>query len=152
MLVVSDMQQSPGPFVVELALRWGDMDSFGHVNNVQFARLFEEARIRAMTAWIGDEADRRYGMVVAHQEIEFVAPLYYSTSPARCEVVISRIGEKSFDYGCRLTAADGTVGALSETTLTVLDLAEGRAAPIPPRLREILETHLGDPVPFRRRR
>lgn len=152
MLVVSDMQRSPGPFVVELALRWGDMDSFGHVNNVQFARLFEEARIRAMTAWVGDEVDDRYGMVVAHQEIEFVAPIYYSTSPAHCEVVVSRIGDKSFDYGCRLVAADGTVGALCETTLTVLELAQGRATSIPPRLREVLQTHLADPVPFRRRR
>lgn len=127
------------------------MDSFGHLNNVQYARLFEEARIRAIAAWVGEERDDRYAVVVAHQEIEFVAPLFYSPEPARCEIWISRLGGKSFDFGCRLATADGTVGALSETTLAVLDAAGGNAAPIPPRLREILQAHLADPVPFRRR-
>ncbi|MFC0315557.1 acyl-CoA thioesterase [Gordonia phosphorivorans] len=153
---MSQMQQDPGPFVVELALRWGDMDSLGHLNNVQFARLFEEARVRAMDSWaerIRSSPERAaVGMVVAHQEIEFAAPLYYSREPVRCEVWISRIGDKSFDFACRLAAADGTVGALSETTLTVLDTSAGTTTAIPDAFREVLTEQVGPPAPFRRRR
>lgn len=30
---------------VEIPMRWGDMDAYGHVNNVNLIRLMEEARI-----------------------------------------------------------------------------------------------------------
>ena len=32
---------------VLLELRWGDMDAYGHINNVTQMRLLEEARVRA---------------------------------------------------------------------------------------------------------
>ncbi len=148
---VSETTENRGVHVVELALRWGDMDSLGHVNNVQFGRLFEEARVRAMEEWFGGERRPGIGMVVAHQETEFAAPLYYSAEPVRCEIWVSRIGGKSFDFGCRLISGDGVLGALSETTLAVLDLATGRALEIPEDLRGLLAAHLGEPVGFRRR-
>ena len=34
-------------------LRWSDMDAYGHVNNVQYLRLLEEARITAFAQWFG---------------------------------------------------------------------------------------------------
>ncbi|MDN6638832.1 MAG: acyl-CoA thioesterase [Yaniella sp.] len=33
--------------VLEIPLRWGDMDAYGHINNVQIVRLMEEARVIA---------------------------------------------------------------------------------------------------------
>ncbi|MGL5850524.1 MAG: acyl-CoA thioesterase, partial [Phycicoccus sp.] len=33
------------PYRVEVPLRWSDMDAYGHVNNVQFLRLLEDARV-----------------------------------------------------------------------------------------------------------
>ncbi len=33
------------PVVLDVAVRWGDMDAFGHVNNTLFFRYFEIARI-----------------------------------------------------------------------------------------------------------
>lgn len=149
---VSETTNSRSVHVVELALRWGDMDSLGHINNVQFARLFEEARVRAMNDWFGGKQSQGYGMVVAHQEIEYAAPVYYSDKPVRCEIWIARIGGKSFDFGCRLSTSEGVVGALSETTLTRIELATNRTAELPEELRAILTEHLREPVPFRRRR
>ena len=32
---------------LEIPLRWGDMDAYGHINNVQIVRLMEEARVLA---------------------------------------------------------------------------------------------------------
>src|SRR5699024_12546065 len=31
--------------VIDIPLRWGDMDAYGHINNVQIVRLMEEARV-----------------------------------------------------------------------------------------------------------
>ncbi len=33
------------PVVVEWDVAWGDMDAYGHVNNVVYFRYFEQARI-----------------------------------------------------------------------------------------------------------
>ena len=32
-------------YVYECALRWSDMDAYGHVNNARFLTLYEEARV-----------------------------------------------------------------------------------------------------------
>lgn len=33
------------PVILEQTVAWGDMDAFGHVNNVQYYRYIESARI-----------------------------------------------------------------------------------------------------------
>ncbi|NLG46342.1 thioesterase family protein [Gordonia sp. (in: high G+C Gram-positive bacteria)] len=136
--------------VIEIQLRWGDMDPLNHINNVQFARIFEEARVRSMNQWFDER--REFSFFIARQEIEFVAPLLYSEAPATVEVWISRIGEKSFDYGYRLRASTGELSALAETTCTTVDLATGRPTPMPASLTAELRRHAGDEVELRRRR
>ena len=39
------------PYRVDVPLRWSDMDAYGHVNNVQFLRLLEDARVVAIREW-----------------------------------------------------------------------------------------------------
>ncbi|MHA2239162.1 MAG: acyl-CoA thioesterase, partial [Candidatus Hodarchaeales archaeon] len=34
------------PVTVQIPVAWGDMDSFGHVNNTKFFKYFETARIK----------------------------------------------------------------------------------------------------------
>lgn len=36
---------------VDIQLRWGDEDAYGHINNVAFLRYLEEARVRIL--WSG---------------------------------------------------------------------------------------------------
>ena len=137
--------------MIEIQLRWGDMDPLNHINNVQYARIFEEARVRAMHEWFG-ERDRGFAFFIARQEIEFVRPLLYDPRPATVEIWISRIGGKSFDYGYRLRSADGELSALAETTCTTVELATGRPTDIPDELVGLLREHTGDEVELRRRR
>ncbi|HNP15801.1 MAG TPA: thioesterase family protein, partial [Terrimesophilobacter sp.] len=35
---------------IPIPLRWGDLDAYNHVNNVQMMRILEEARVRALWA------------------------------------------------------------------------------------------------------
>ena len=47
---MSDTEKTPDelagfPVIISLPVQWGDMDSFGHVNNTLFFRWFESARI-----------------------------------------------------------------------------------------------------------
>ena len=36
------------PYAAQVALRWSDMDAYAHINNVQFLRLLEDARVIAI--------------------------------------------------------------------------------------------------------
>ena len=140
-----------GPVLVDLALRWGDMDALGHINNVQIARLFEEARVRAFHTWFDDERPAGIVMLIARQEIEFTSVLHYSSEPARCEIWVSRVGGRSYDIACRLLGADGAVAALCETTAVLVDAPSGAARAIPAAMRAALERRLGERPPFRAR-
>lgn len=132
-----------GPLQTQIGLRWGDMDLNGHINNVQFARLLEEGRVRAFTRWFPAGADR-LPLLVARQDIEFRAPLYYSTEPVTLSLVVRRIGTSSYTIGSTITAADGTLAAVARTTMVVIDPVSGAPTPIPPSVRAILEANTGD--------
>jgi len=42
--------ENHGRYLVDVPVRWSDMDAYGHVNNVQYLRFFEDARIEAFGA------------------------------------------------------------------------------------------------------
>ncbi|GAA2284461.1 thioesterase family protein [Glycomyces scopariae] len=94
-------------FTTDVALRWSDMDVFGHVNNNKFMVLLEEARVAMMfdTAEAAGITGFREGVVVARHEVDFLLPV---TVPAetRVEVWIERIGNSSFTFAYELFAND----------------------------------------------
>lgn len=136
---------------VAVPMRWSDMDALQHINNVAMLRLLEEARIRFLSANVGRHGEQKVTMFVAHQEIDYLAPLLYSPEPVRIVLHVTRIGRSGFDLGYSVIAADGAVSALAETSMVVVD-GSGRPAPLPAELRTELAGLVGDPVSFRRRR
>ncbi len=82
--------------VVDIALRWGDQDSYGHVNSVAVARLLEEARARvlwgvgsALPPLLPDEATLS---LVSEVSIRYLRVLDYREEPVPIAVTVSRIG------------------------------------------------------------
>jgi acyl-CoA thioester hydrolase len=147
-----------------IAVRWGDMDSYGHVNNVFFIRYLEDTRFALFTPPLGDNApadvppelsvfalfpDGSNGLMAGHR-IEYQAPLNYEDGPITSRLWITRIGNTSFDIGYELGTADRSiVFAIASTTLVVVNTESNRPAELPQRLRDTLAQWLGDPVPFR---
>ncbi|MCD2144669.1 acyl-CoA thioesterase [Gordonia paraffinivorans] len=136
---------------IPIHLRWGDMDINNHINNVQIARLFEEARVRSFHTWIAD-APRNFSFLVVRQDIEFHAPVHYSTHPVTVTSCVGRVGNSSFTMALRLFDKEGVHCASAETTMVVVDPVAGRPAPIQSPLREVLTNSLGRPVEFGGRR
>ena len=69
---------------VNVPLRWSDMDAYGHVNNVQFLRLLEDARVIGFEEWFGqDRSVLDEGILVARHEIEYLAPLLFRRAAHR---------------------------------------------------------------------
>ena len=140
-------------------MRWSDMDAYGHVNNVQYLRFFEDARIEAFGAHrAGEDAGSMLdtGILVARHEIEYLKPLTWRPEPVHIDLWITTLKGAMIEVGYEVYDApvDGprVRYALAESTLVLYDLAADR----PRRLTETdiarLEGLRGGPVPFKARR
>jgi len=70
-------------FVHECALRWSDLDAYGHVNNARFLTLYEEARVAlfflgARKAGLTSFED---GIVIVRHEVDYLRPVTYGRGP-----------------------------------------------------------------------
>ena len=72
-------------------LRWSDVDVYGIVNNVAFARYLEEARVDLIGCMAPSEQDSflRRGSVVVRHEIDYQNPLVHRRGPVEIEVWVS---------------------------------------------------------------
>ncbi|MGI8717477.1 MAG: acyl-CoA thioesterase [Lapillicoccus sp.] len=144
------------PYRVNVPLRWSDMDAYGHVNNVQFLRLLEDARVTGFRQWFSqDRTLLDEGVLVARHEIEYLAPLTFRHAPIAVDMWATKIGAAGFDIGYEVRDphdVGDVLYAVAETTLVLYDFAAAR----PRRMRgeegSVLAEHEGDPVSFRWRR
>lgn len=118
-----------------LETRFGDMDVNGHLNNVAFARLFEETRVRFNRAGATSSTGRS-SFVVAHVAIDYLAEGNYP-APVTVGYAIARIGSSSFTVAMA-AFQDGQCIALCDSVLVHRDPETG-PSPIQPALRERLE-------------
>lgn len=143
-------------------LRWSDMDAYGHVNNVQFLRLVEDARVVAFAAAGSDEGGDlvETGLLVARSEIEYVEPLVYRTAPVAIDLWVTAFAGASFDlqYEVRDDPDPDDPGgkpriyARAESTLVLYDLANHRPRRMRPQERERLESWVDEPFVWRSRK
>ena len=125
--------------VVDISLRWGDSDSFGHVNNVVFFRLIEEARARVIPSDGPGSTILSGGLVVAEQSLKYTAPLHYRSDPIQVGMSVDHIGGSSFRLGCRVfDAHTGTVFAEGFVALVTYDFARAAPRKLSPDEREWL--------------
>lgn len=103
--------------------RFQDLDTMGHLNNVAYAALFEDARVR-MNQQLGrvnrgKMAEGSFRAVVARNEINYLAE---GSFPEDVEIGlgIGRIGNRSFEM---LAAAfqSGACIATCDTTIVMTD-------------------------------
>ena len=101
---------------VNVPLRWSDMDAYGHVNNVQFLRLLEDARVIGFEDWFGqDRSVLDEGILVARHEIEYLAPLLFRVPPIVVEMWATKIGGAGFDLAYEVRDGRAATEATAST-------------------------------------
>jgi acyl-CoA thioester hydrolase len=94
--------------------------------------------------------------LIAHQEIEYLAPIPYQRRPLDAEVWIGRLGGASMQLCYELYSPIGQDPRLlytrAETTLVIANAADSKPRRITDAEREAWEPYLGPPVQFRIRR
>ncbi|HEV7564641.1 MAG TPA: thioesterase family protein [Microbacteriaceae bacterium] len=150
---------------IQIPLRWSDFDAYAHVNNAEMLRILEEARIQAF--WRPDNGegagtavmDARPGaeviVVIARQELEYLAPIPYMRAPVDIEMWIGRIGGASLEIGYEVYSPTGLVPRVlytrAATTLVLVTATTGKPARIPDSQRAAWLPYLEEPVAFAKR-
>ncbi len=122
-------------------LRWSDMDSYGHVNNVVYLRYLEEARVDMLFVHAPTQGASRLaeGVVVAKHEIEYLKPLRFRPEPVRVETWVTHVGHASFNLAYEV-CDPGVVYARARSMMVPYDVAESRPRRLLPEERKVLET------------
>lgn len=130
------------PFSIEIATRFGDLDSLGHINNVSFARLFEEARVR-FNLRIREQAGVREmhqqgRFVLAANDFAYLHEAHYP-DPVTIGVGVLRVGKTSYALGCAMFQKGVCVATNDSTIVCASDKS---TYPVPEIVRARLEKNL----------
>ncbi|ABM18674.1 MAG TPA: acyl-CoA thioesterase [Marinobacter hydrocarbonoclasticus] len=120
-----------------MALRWGDMDAYGHANNTVYFRFFEEARIVWLASLELGGAEDATGPVIIKTSATFLKEL---THPANVvvETYADKAGNTSLDTYHLLKDKDtGDIYAEGYAKIVWTDRATRKSTPLPDTLRAL---------------
>lgn len=132
-------------YSTEVAVRWSDMDAFGHVNNARTVTLLEEARTELLfsaAARNSGAGDFEGGLIVARLSVRYEHPLIYTGAAARVTLWVATVRAASFDLDYEV--ADGRSGqrvATARTQLVPYDLQAGRPRRLTDAERDFLAAY-----------
>lgn len=119
-----------------ITVRWGEMDTLGHVNNTVFYRYSEDGRLDYFQHAFGfGPSSHESGPILADLRCSFVQQLRF---PAEVEIAtrVARLGRSSFEMAQALFhrgAADAV--AAFAATLVWFDYGAQKSVPMPQELR-----------------
>ncbi|WP_238010291.1 thioesterase family protein [Dactylosporangium sp. AC04546] len=130
-------------FVHHCALRWSDLDAYGHVNNARFLTLYEEARVALMftAAQAAGLATFEDGIVISRHEIDYLRPIDYG-DPVRIELWLEEIKASRLTVAYELFDGD-ELASRARTVCVPFDLEAGRPRRVKDVEREFLSPWLG---------
>ena len=126
-------------FATPIAIRFRDLDAFGHVNNAVYFTYMEMARVEYFKhlGLLADEFPSPF-FIIAEATCQFKAPILM-TAQLSIQARVSRLGNSSFDMEYQFVdTADGRLLAGGRTVQVMFDYAVGRAVPLPDRWRQTL--------------
>lgn len=143
---------------IPIQLRFGDLDAYGHVNNVAVAAILEEARTRVI--WSEDShnemnfsqhfslTDKNKYLLIASQSIDYHAMMPYTPQPVHVTLWVGKIGGSSFEFHCQIRSSgiEETLYAQAIITIVLVDAKTERPLRIAPDARKALELWQDEPL------
>jgi acyl-CoA thioester hydrolase len=133
---------APTPFVFEERVRFGHLDALRHLNNVEYLRFFETARVEYLGRLLPShdimDDPERAGLILAETQIEYKAPGRFD-DVIRIALQPERLRRSSFRIFFEMRADPGDRLLARGYSVSVgYDYAAGRPAPLPPETVKIL--------------
>ena len=129
-------------FSIVQRVRFGDLDAMQHMNNVEYLRFFETARIdymRTLSPEHSPTTRRQFGFIFAECHIAYRSPAYFDEE-IRTYIWPSELKRSSLKLGFEMRSeADGRLIAGGWGVLVGYDYGEGKPRPIPDELRDRID-------------
>jgi acyl-CoA thioester hydrolase len=119
-----------------IQLSWGDMDIFGHINNVAYLRYMETGRALLIEKMGVEILTAELGQIVVRNEVNYRKQLEFREEHLQLEIWISHLGNSSYDISYELKD-DAHIYMDAKTRLVCLNMQTGLPTRIPENLREI---------------
>lgn len=132
-------------YYTPMTVRYGDMDTLGHVNNAKYLTYMEQARIgyfRDNELWDGSVS--KLGMIVACISIDYKLPLTMDDGTVQVWTRVSRLGTKSFDVENLIIAdrqGSPAIAASATAIIVVFDYTQQSTAAMPDEWREKIKAY-----------
>lgn len=126
--------------IIQCPVWWGDQDAYQHVNNTEYFRFFEHARIAyfAKIGWGEVMATEKIGPILAHTECRFRIPLTYPDTVAIGTRAVD-ITEGGFVMEYKVASyRHGKLAAEGTGRIVSFDYRSNTKAPIPEAVRETM--------------
>ena len=140
------MSDRDGHFSIVQRVRFGDLDAMQHMNNVEYLRFFETARIDFITQLVPEHrpgSPNGFGFIFAECHIAYRSPAHFDED-IRTWIRPAELRRSSLRLEFEMCAeSDGRLVADGWGVLVGYDYAEGRSHPIPDALRGRVEPLLG---------
>ena len=147
-------------FDVTIPVRWGDMDAYGHVNNVAMLALMEEARIALFgpPPASGEPNHEKIQAVIplfemmgssvqaliAEHSVKYKAQLPYTGEPVTVRMALEKVSAASITLSYSfISPKDGRECVRASTVLAFWDTRAGSLVRLTKEQRELLASYAG---------
>jgi acyl-CoA thioester hydrolase len=122
-------------FATEISVRWGDMDAYNHVNNVQYFRYLEELRVQWMVQHKFMEEGTATRPVLVKSGVTFLKSALYPAT-LRVNLCLSEHSSRSISLHHEIRDAVNLEICYAEAyaKLVWVDIANGKSIPLPPQV------------------
>jgi len=123
---------------ISVPVAWGEMDAFGHVNNIMYFRYFESARIEYFdyANVMDDMKEGGVGPILAQTSCRYKKPVTYPDN-LTVQVRVKSMGTSSFVMEQSIVSEKwGEEVAIGDAVIVMINYNTGKKTPIPHEVRQ----------------
>ena len=128
------------PIVVKIPVLWGDLDSFGHVNNARYFTWIEAGRIAYFDA-VGLQTNAQgmtVGPILATTTCDFRKPVGYPDA-VTVRTRVTRVGNTSFSMAYAVENNAGETVVTATAVIVTVDYRTGQSVRVPDAVRQAID-------------
>src|SRR6266545_263423 len=104
-----------------MLVRWSDIDSYDHVNNVRYFDYLQEARIAFLSEAFGtDDFFGTHPIVLVSQTVDYLRPILLRHPPYDVDVWVEAVGGTSYTLGSKIVDRGGETELVYAKATSVL--------------------------------
>ena len=127
-------------FVVDLNIEWGDMDALQHVNNIEYFKYFQVARIAYFEKINSDSVfgETQISLILASTQCKFIYPLAYPDSVS-VGVRVDAMADQYFTMQYAVVShKHQRLAAIGDAKVVMFDYVNNKKVSIPNEIRKTI--------------